>query len=30
TPPPALPGDVIAKTREKYLEIYGLLTGSSL
>lgn len=30
SPPPALPADVIANTREKYMEIYGILTGSSL
>ncbi len=30
SPPPPLPGDVIAKTREKYLEIYGILTGQLL
>lgn len=31
TPPaPALPSDVIAKTREKYLEAYRQLTGSEL
>ena len=27
SPPPALPDDIIAKTSEKYLEIYRLLTG---
>jgi len=27
-PPPALPDDVIAKTREKYIEAYERLTGS--
>ena len=30
SPPPRLPGDVVAKTREKYMEIYEILTGSSL
>lgn len=30
SPPPALPPEVIAKTREKYLEIFKILTGSSL
>lgn len=30
SPPPELPGDVVAKTVEKYMEIYGILTGSSL
>jgi phosphoribosylaminoimidazole-succinocarboxamide synthase len=28
--PPELPEDVVAKTREKYLEIYEILTGSRL
>jgi phosphoribosylaminoimidazole-succinocarboxamide synthase len=28
--PPKLPDDVINKTREKYLEIYEILTGESL
>ncbi|GAB3563476.1 phosphoribosylaminoimidazolesuccinocarboxamide synthase [Spelaeicoccus albus] len=28
-PPPALPDDVIAKTRERYVEAYELLTGTS-
>jgi phosphoribosylaminoimidazole-succinocarboxamide synthase len=28
-PPPALPDDVIAKTREKYIEAYERLTGST-
>ncbi len=28
--PPRLPGEVIAKTREKYMEIYRILTGSTL
>jgi phosphoribosylaminoimidazole-succinocarboxamide synthase len=28
--PPALPQDVIIKTREKYLEIYNILTGKHL
>jgi phosphoribosylaminoimidazole-succinocarboxamide synthase len=27
SPPPALPGDVVAKTREKYVEAYQRLTG---
>ncbi|HEX7450306.1 MAG TPA: phosphoribosylaminoimidazolesuccinocarboxamide synthase [Pirellulales bacterium] len=27
SPPPALPGDIIAKTRAKYIEAYELLTG---
>ena len=27
SPPPALPEDVIAKTREKYIEAYEQLTG---
>ena len=29
-PAPALPADVVAKTREKYLEAYRLVTGTSL
>ena len=29
SPPPALPADVVAKTREKYLEACRLLTGSA-
>jgi phosphoribosylaminoimidazole-succinocarboxamide synthase len=29
TPPPALPDDVVAKTREKYIEAYERLTGLS-
>lgn len=29
-PPPTLPEEVIAKTREKYLEAYSLLTGKTL
>jgi phosphoribosylaminoimidazole-succinocarboxamide synthase len=29
-PPPALPAEVIAETRKKYLEAYELLTGSPL
>jgi len=28
SPPPALPGDVVAKTREKYVEAYERLTGN--
>ncbi|MFM8735513.1 MAG: phosphoribosylaminoimidazolesuccinocarboxamide synthase [Pirellulales bacterium] len=28
SPPPALPGDVVARTRDKYLEACRLLTGS--
>ena len=28
--PPELPDEIIAKTREKYLEIYQILTGSTL
>jgi len=28
--PPALPRDIIDKTREKYLEIYEIITGTSL
>ncbi len=28
--PPRLPDEVIAKTREKYMDIYGILTGSTL
>jgi phosphoribosylaminoimidazole-succinocarboxamide synthase len=27
TPPPELPGDIVAKTSQKYLEIYKVLTG---
>jgi phosphoribosylaminoimidazole-succinocarboxamide synthase len=30
SPPPELPGDVIARTREKYMEIYEILTGKRL
>jgi phosphoribosylaminoimidazole-succinocarboxamide synthase len=30
SPPPALPDDVVARTREKYLEASRLLTGSGL
>jgi phosphoribosylaminoimidazole-succinocarboxamide synthase len=30
SPPPELPAEVIAKTREKYLEIYEILTGNRL
>jgi phosphoribosylaminoimidazole-succinocarboxamide synthase len=30
SPPPSLPNDIIAKTREKYLEIYEILTGNQL
>ena len=30
SPPPELPAGVIGKTREKYLEIYEILTGKSL
>jgi phosphoribosylaminoimidazole-succinocarboxamide synthase len=30
TPPPPLPDDVISGTRKKYMEIYGILTGSTL
>ena len=30
SPPPKLPDDVIARTREKYMEIYELLTGTPL
>jgi len=29
SPPPALPGDVVARTREKYLEACRLLTGKT-
>ncbi|MEN0109733.1 MAG: phosphoribosylaminoimidazolesuccinocarboxamide synthase [Planctomycetota bacterium] len=29
SPPPALPGDVVAQTREKYVEVYERLTGAS-
>ena len=28
-PAPALPDDVVSKTREKYLEAYQMLTGNS-
>ena len=27
SPPPALPDDVVARTREKYIEAYEILTG---
>ena len=27
TPPPELPGEIVAKTSQKYLEIYKVLTG---
>lgn len=27
SPPPALPGEIVAKTRQKYVEAYELLTG---
>ncbi len=30
SPPPGLPDDVIARTREKYMEIYEILTGTPL
>ncbi|MCP5051730.1 MAG: phosphoribosylaminoimidazolesuccinocarboxamide synthase, partial [bacterium] len=30
SPPPPLPPEVVAKTREKYLEIYEVLTGKPL
>ncbi|WP_369796659.1 phosphoribosylaminoimidazolesuccinocarboxamide synthase [Cellulomonas sp. URHE0023] len=30
TPPPALPGDVVERTRDRYLEAYERLTGSAL
>jgi phosphoribosylaminoimidazole-succinocarboxamide synthase len=30
SPPPALPEDVVQKTREKYVEAYELLTGKRL
>lgn len=30
SPPPALPADVVARTREKYLEAYERLTGKKL
>jgi phosphoribosylaminoimidazole-succinocarboxamide synthase len=30
SPPPALPEEIVAKTSEKYLEIYRLLTGKSV
>jgi phosphoribosylaminoimidazole-succinocarboxamide synthase len=29
SPPPVLPADIVAKTSEKYLEIYRLLTGQN-
>jgi phosphoribosylaminoimidazole-succinocarboxamide synthase len=29
SPPPALPGDVVARTREKYVEAYERLTGGA-
>jgi phosphoribosylaminoimidazole-succinocarboxamide synthase len=29
-PPPPLPTQIIEKTREKYLDIYGILTGNEL
>ncbi len=29
-PPPKLPGEVIAKTTERYLQAYGMLTGKEL
>ncbi len=29
TPPPALPDDIVAKTRSRYVQAYELLTGSS-
>jgi phosphoribosylaminoimidazole-succinocarboxamide synthase len=29
SPPPVLPGDIVAKTSQKYLEIYRLLTGNN-
>ena len=29
SPPPALPDEVVAKTREKYVECYEILTGSA-
>ncbi|MFN9941494.1 MAG: phosphoribosylaminoimidazolesuccinocarboxamide synthase, partial [bacterium] len=30
SPPPPLPEAIVAKTREKYLEVYQRLTGRSL
>jgi phosphoribosylaminoimidazole-succinocarboxamide synthase len=30
SPPPQVPDDVVAKTREKYLEAYERLTGKKL
>lgn len=30
TPPPALPADVVARTRDRYLEAYERLTGTAL
>jgi phosphoribosylaminoimidazole-succinocarboxamide synthase len=30
SPPPQLPQDIIAKTREKYLEIFNIITGKKL
>ena len=30
SPPPALPDDIVLKTREKYLEAYTVLTGENL
>lgn len=30
SPPPELPEDVVAKTREKYMEIYRILTGEQI
>ena len=30
TPPPALPTDVVARTRDRYLEAYERLTGAPL
>jgi phosphoribosylaminoimidazole-succinocarboxamide synthase len=30
SPPPQVPADVVAKTREKYLEAYERLTGKRL
>ena len=29
SPPPVLPGEIVAKTSQKYLEIYRLLTGNN-
>ena len=29
-PPPPLPGDVVERTRERYLEVYRRLTGHDL